>query len=308
MYPNLYYLFKDLFNVEIPFLSTVNSFGLFVTIAFFVAAWLLTIELKRKEALGQFDVGTANGKLKILPSETVPIVTIIAAFTGILGARIFNILKNPVLFFSDPINTMFSSGGLVFYGGLIFATIAIWIYYERKQITPLKVADAVAPSLMPAYAIGRIGCHVAGDGDWGIVNLNPKSISWLPDWLWAYNYPHNIIRAGSFMQKCDWGTYCTQLNQPVYPTPLYECIIIFILFFILWALRKKINTIGRISAIYLIFISTERFFIEMIRITQRYNFLGITLTQAQIISVILFAGGIVLYVLAPKLKVNRMNL
>lgn len=302
MYPNLYYAFRDWFEVDAPFLKAINSFGFFVVLSFFAAAWTLTKELKRKEANGDFEFELNT--LKILPGDTVPLATIIAAVTGIIGAKIFGIPEYRKSFLQHPFQFIFSANGFIFYGGLIVASITLWFYYKRKNINTIKMADAIAPGLMPAYAIGRIGCHVAGDGDWGIINQHAKPFSWLPDWLWAYDYPHNISKAGVYIPDCDWDSYCYHLQPPVYPTPLYETIIVFILFAILWSLRKRFKIAGRLSAIYLLFISTERFFIELIRINPRYNIFGMYFTQAQIISIIFFTGGIILYFLAPRLKTN----
>jgi len=89
---------------------------------------------------------------------------------GILGAKLFDAMENLEELISDPIGTLFSGGGLTFYGGLILAAIAICWYAYRKGIKLIHLVDAAAPALMIAYAVGRIGCQVAGDGDWGIYN------------------------------------------------------------------------------------------------------------------------------------------
>jgi phosphatidylglycerol:prolipoprotein diacylglycerol transferase len=306
MYPNLYYVLRDWFNVDSPFFKAINSLGLFVVLSFFAAAWALTKELKRKEGDGDFDYELKKLKIKILPSNTVPLATVAAAVAGIIGAKIFGISEYWNSFLQHPFEYFFSANGFIFYGGLTVASVTLWFYYKSKNINTIKMADAIAPGLMPAYAIGRIGCHVAGDGDWGIVNQYAKPFAWVPDWLWAYDYPHNISKAGVYIPGCDWGEYCYRLQPAVYPTPLYETIIVFILFAILWSLRKRFKMAGRLSAVYLLFISTERFFIEIIRINPRYNFFGLSLTQAQIISLTFFVGGVLLYLLAPKLKANNL--
>src|SRR5258706_14825546 len=91
MYPNLYYVFRDLVGVEVPFLRIINSFGLFVTVSFFAAAWVLMKELKRKGAEGQFNYEFNKLKIKVLPVDTVPYATVIAAISGVIGAKIFGI-------------------------------------------------------------------------------------------------------------------------------------------------------------------------------------------------------------------------
>jgi prolipoprotein diacylglyceryltransferase len=82
------------------------------------------------------------------------------------------------------------------------ATIAIIFYVRKFKIRVIHFADAMAPTMLFAYAAGRIGCHISGDGDWGIVNLNPKPFAWLPDWMWAYQYPHNVVNEGVAIQGC----------------------------------------------------------------------------------------------------------
>jgi len=153
-----------------------------------------------------------------------------------------------------------------------------------------------------AYGLGRVGCQVSGDGDWGIINQRIKPFSWMPDWLWAYDYAHNVNGEGVLMTDCDWGVYCTQLQIPVYPTPLYEIIIMLILFAILWSVRKKFKVTGRIFSVYLVLNGLERFFIEKIRVNSTYNLFGFHPTQAEIISTFLVLTGIVLYILAPRIK------
>jgi phosphatidylglycerol:prolipoprotein diacylglycerol transferase len=194
---------------------------------------------------------------------------------------------------------LISFSGLTFYGGLICAGIAIIYYARAKKIKIIHLADAMAPALMLAYAIGRIGCQVSGDGDWGIPNIRPKPLSWLPDWMWAYRYPHNVISEGVPMRGCV-GQYCNQLGIPVYPTPFYEAIMCLVLFFVLWFVRKRVRLAGQISGLYLIFNGMERFFIEHIRVNTKYEFLPFQPTQAEIISLLLIAGGVLLLTRSKK--------
>lgn len=248
MYPNLYYLFKDIFGVNWPFLKIINTFGFFVALSFLAAAWVLIKELKRKQAQGiftytettitvgqpasigelltnfilgfilgykiigvlfvkhalddpqafifssngSFPVGLVLGlllaglkyweknkvklakpeqrKIRIWPSDRVGDVTIIAAVAGFAGAKIFDNLENWDRFIKDPLGNLISPMGLTFYGGLIVATLALWFYFKKRNISFINICDAAAPALILAYGLGRIGCQVAGDGDWGIIN------------------------------------------------------------------------------------------------------------------------------------------
>lgn len=248
MYPNLYYVFKDWFGLEWQWLKIFNTFGLFVALAFIVAAIVLSAELKRREKLGllhpsgeTITVGKPatllelffNGvigfifgakllglifsrapevspqhyllskegsiiggllmaavliavkwneknkqKLKIpekrlvriWPHDRVGDIIILGLIFGILGAKLFDNFEHWDVFMKDPIGQLFSVSGLTFYGGLILASIAICYFGYKKGIKISHLCDSASMALMIAYAVGRIGCQVSGDGDWGVYN------------------------------------------------------------------------------------------------------------------------------------------
>ena len=239
-------------------------------------------------------------KEEIHPYDLVGNITIIAAISGIIGAKIFHNLENFQDFLADPIGQLIAFSGLTFYGGLIFGAISVVVYCRKYKINVLHLMDSAAPALMLAYGIGRIGCQMSGDGDWGIVNLAPKPewLSLFPDWVWSYNFPNNVINAGVYIEGCT-GKFCSVLPQPVWPTALYEVVICITLFFVLWLIRKKIKVAGMLFAIYLIMNGIERFFIEKIRVNTEYNILG-GITQAEIISFCLIITGLILSFLLSK--------
>lgn len=248
MYPNLYYVFKDWFGVEWHALSFLNTFGLFVALAFVAAAFVLSSELKRKEKQGlllpreemitvgqpataaeliinavvgflfgykliglffskpenltaQEYIFSKEGNIvggiligillaglkwwdknkqklkeperrtvRIWPHDRVGDIVILGLVFGILGAKLFDNFENWDDFIAHPIERLFSPTGLTFYGGLILSAITICWYAYKKGIKLKHLVDAAAPALMIAYAVGRIGCQVSGDGDWGIYN------------------------------------------------------------------------------------------------------------------------------------------
>ena len=166
---------------------------------------------------------------------------------------------------SNPLDALFSFSGLTFYGGLIFGTIAVIMYGKKYNIKTVYLADIFAPSLILAYGVGRMGCHFSGDGDWGIIaNMNNKPV-FIPDWLWGYNFPHNVIEAGEKIEGCV-GMYCNQLPYLVYPTSLYESIFAVLAFLFLYNIKKYIKIPGLLFCIYLILNGIERFLIEIIRV------------------------------------------
>ena len=235
--------------------------------------------------------------MEVFPSERVGDITIVAAISGLIGARLFSIFESVAAinsFIADPFGQLFSGSGLAIYGGLIVAFFVVYYYIKFVlKITPIQVMDAAAPALLIGYAIGRLGCHFSGDGDWGIVNAMPVP-SWfiLPDWLWSYDYPHNVNHDGIEIVGCEW-LYCQKLAAPVFPTPLYETTFSLMIFALLWSLRKKLKTPGLLFFIYVTLNGVERFFIEKIRVNDKISFAGINATQAEIIATLLIFIGII---------------
>ncbi len=233
--------------------------------------------------------------VRIWPHDRVGEITIIALVFGLLGAKLFDIFENWSAFLKQPSDFIFSPSGLTFYGGLICAALAIWWYAKRHKIGFWHLNDAAAPVLMLAYAVGRIGCQVAGDGDWGINNTSDKPFSWLPDWMWSYTYPHNVNEVGDPIAGCV-GKYCNELPVGVYPTPFYETIACLIIFGILWSLRKRLKVPGTMFALYLMFNGVERFLVEKIRVNTTIDLFGFKPTQAEVISTLLFLSGLGLWI------------
>ena len=238
----------------------------------------------------------------VRPHELVGNMIMIAAISGIIGAKVFANLENWESFIDDPIGQLFSFSGLTFYGGLIFGAISVSYYAKKNGIKLLHLIDVFAPSLILAYGIGRAGCHFSGDGDWGIVASNQPDWWFLPEWMWSYNYPNNVINEGIPIPGCE-GNFCYQLAENVYPTPFYEIIMAGIIFLFLWSIRKKIKIAGMLFFIYLTLNGIERFFIEKIRVNTKYDILG-GITQAEIISSILILTGIIGIFVLIKRKQN----
>lgn len=282
-------------------------------------------------------------KVATYPHQRVFEIVFIAAVGGLVGAKVFNALETWEDFLRDPIANLFSSSGLTFYGGLIVATVALYYYSKKKGIPFKHLCDATAPGLILSYGIGRLGCQVAGDGDWGILNAAYISLpdgslqaatlaefkmrlqeassyftrefgsldnvpysyvqapSWLPDWMFAMNYKHNIHNEGMLIAGCQ-GNYCGVLPVGVFPTPIYETTLSTIIFLFLWSIRRRLKYAWQMFGIYLIFNGLERFFIEKMRVNFKYDWGFLHPTQAEIISFGLILGGIALLVYASKKK------
>lgn len=269
--------------------------------------------------------------IRVWPHDRVGEITMIALVFGLVGAKLFDTFENWDSFLQDP-SSIFSASGLTFYGGLILAGIALWWYTRKHKIPFIHFVDVMGPVMMLAYALGRIGCQVSGDGDWGIYNSafktgpnsgifpatradfdaalatnadffarheshqaffpKPGVLKFLPDWFFAYDFPHNVNETGVKLANCTDLQYCNHLPVPVFPTSLYEIIMCLLLFGILWMLRKRIKVPGLLFGIYLVFNGIERFFIERIRVNVKMDFLGMEITQAQLISSGIIIAGI----------------
>lgn len=252
----------------------------------------IAVYLRKKDADKQKLATPKTEQQKMQPHEHVSNMTLIAAVAGILGAKLFHNLENLDELLADPIGALTSFSGLSIYGGLIIGGGSVLFYAVKNGMTWIHVADACAPGLMAAYGMGRVGCQVAGDGDWGMPNdaPQPEWMSFLPDWTWAYDYPNNVLGIDLKQDFAQMGL--ESITGKAWPTPFYETIMAFIIFGILWSLRKRIDIPGIIFSIYLSLNGIERFLIEQIRINPDYHFAGLSFTQAEMIAVILFLSGI----------------
>jgi phosphatidylglycerol:prolipoprotein diacylglycerol transferase len=189
-----------------------------------------------------------------------------AAIGGIVGARLWIVLDAWDEFVRAPAGFLLTGGGFVWYGGLVGGAVAMTLYFRRHGIPWLQGADAAAPALALGQAIGRIGCQLAGDGDWGTETTLP----------WGMAYPHAVV---------GWDK---PPGVRVHPTPLYECALYLAVFAFLWRLRREPAADGTAIAWYLVLAGAARFAVEFVRINPP---VALHLTQAQIVSLVLVATG-----------------
>ena len=252
---------------------------------------------KKKQVLPQ----PVTKQVTVHPHELMGNILLWAAIAGFAGAKVFNALENWDQFMADPVGMLIGFAGLTFFGGLICGGAAVLYIANKNGVKPFTMLDIGAPGMMLAYGIGRIGCQMSGDGDWGINNLNPKPhwLSWAPDWMWEFKFPHNVNEVGVNIPMCV-GKYCKELPVPVYPTSFYESVVCILLFFFLWSIRDKIKAPGIMFGVYMILAGVERFLIELIRVNTKYQIGELKFTQAELISVILVLGGIILIAVAKR--------
>ena len=222
---------------------SIQSFGLCLGLAFLVAGWMVA---KRLKELGRS------------PDFAYEMV-FAALIGGIVGAKLWYLAEN-----GGP---LFSGTGLTFYGGLLGGALAVCAWAKYKGQLDLQLADAVVPSLAAAYAIGRIGCQLAGDGDYG------------SDWdgPWAMSYPNGTV----------------PIDTPVHPTPIYETIVMGGFALLLWRWRARWSP-GTLSAIYLVGTGLERLLVEFVRRNSEV-FLGLTQPQLVSVAMILVGGAWLVY-------------
>ena len=224
----------------------IHSYGLMLATAFISCTFVIQHELKRRGFV----------------PDVASIIVLVAAAGGIVGAKLYSALLDGEITFEE----LFSTAGLVWYGGFIGGCLGVFIVVVYSPNPTLPTIDIIGPTLLLGYGIGRIGCLLAGDGDYG-----PPS-----DLPWAMAFPN--------------GTVPTDV--PVHPTPIYETLISFTFFGILWSQRRKWEVVpGVLFGASLILLGVERFFVEFWRSTPR---VWGWMTGAQLFSIVAFIVGIVL--------------
>jgi phosphatidylglycerol---prolipoprotein diacylglyceryl transferase len=255
----------------VPFLHiwrlTIPTFGLMVATAMVAAYFVLRSDLARR-GIASIDSGFAEALIAI-PS-----------LAGIIGAKLYHVLEDPSFLFAHPAEII-SQYGFAWFGGLIAGAAAFILVARRRKVSLLQVLDAGSAAAALGYGIGRIGCLLSGDGDYG----KPTSLPW------GMSFPHGLVPTA----------------QRVQPTPIYEFIVACLIAWALWKLGsrqirsgtfpraaqiRKLPSPGSVFAAYLVLTGMARFLVEFIRINPR-SFFG--LTNAQAASLASIAVGVVLW-------------
>lgn len=229
---------------------TIYSYGLMMALGFLTAGYLTGRELDRNHLNG----------------ELASTMVFWAAVGGLVGARLLAVFDEWASFVADPVAFMLSGSGFVFYGGLIGGFIAVSLTILRHRLPWAVTVDCIAPGLVLAQAIGRIGCQLAGDGDWGHETTLPWGMAY-PNAISGWDYPPGVR---------------------VHPAPVYETLAYSAVFLVLWRKRTRPHVPGTIFWWYLVLASSARFLIEFVRINPRV-LLG--LSAAQLISIALVTIG-----------------
>jgi phosphatidylglycerol:prolipoprotein diacylglycerol transferase len=224
---------------------TLQTFGIMFALAFVAAGALLARRLQEWSK----------------PPDWAYEVIICALIGGVVGARLDFVIENYDSVKDDLLGNIFSGSGLVWYGGAIGGAAGVGLWAWRRGMFNAALLDLCAAPLALGYAIGRIGCQLSGDGDYGE--------AW--DGPWAMAYPD--------------GT--EPIDETVHPTPIYETLSMGLVAYLLWRLRDRFQA-GVLFALYLVLAGAERFLVEFIR---RNDDLVVGLTQAQLLSLVMIAAG-----------------
>ncbi len=245
---------------------TIYSYGLMMALGFIAGDFAIARDFERRG----------------YKPENASTLVIWGAIGGIAGSRLLYVFNNLSQYIADPKAIIFSGSGFVWYGGFGGGILASYIVARYYKIPWLTVADACAPALALGQALGRVGCQLAGDGDWGLPSKLP----------WAMAYPRAIVGWGpQTVLTLDGHDNLISGFYPgvrVHPAPVYETILYIGVFWLLWSLRKKIPIDGRIFYLYLMLAGLSRFLVEFIRINPRV-LLG--LSEAQVIAIAMIIVG-----------------
>ncbi|HYC57111.1 MAG TPA: prolipoprotein diacylglyceryl transferase [Candidatus Binatia bacterium] len=229
---------------------TIYSFGVMMALGFYFGSLVSVKEFERRGGDG----------------EKLWNVLLWTFLAGLVSSRLLSIFNDPAAFFRAPMSEILAGAGFVWYGGFLGGALAAWLLGRRYGMSFVTLADCTAPGLAIGQALGRIGCHVAGDGDWGTVT----------DGWWGVAYTNAIV------------PWPHPEGVRVHPTPLYEAAAYTLLFLFLWKYRHRSPAPGTMFAIYLVGNGLFRFWVEFIRVEPHLAF---GLTQAQVVGLLLAIIG-----------------
>ena len=243
---------------------TLGTYGLMVATGLLCAFFILRADLERRG----------------LDADAESIIGI-TGLSGLAGARLYHLLESPSEFFADPWRLLFSTMGFAWFGAVIGGFIALVLLARRYRMKVLLLLDVASPAAAVGYGIGRIGCLISGDGDYGV----PTSLPW------GMSFPNGLVPT----------------TQRVHPTPIYEFLAALVIAHFLWRVGRRAvggtRSAGEVFGWYLIATGAARFLVEFIRINPR-SFFGLSNAQAAS-GVSVIAGVLLLVLLAGRNSAER---
>jgi phosphatidylglycerol:prolipoprotein diacylglycerol transferase len=240
---------------------TLGTYGLMVAAALICAFFVMRAYLARRAL-----------------AVDAEIIIGITGLAGLAGARLYHLLEDPGTFFANPLPLLFSTMGFAWFGAFLGGFVALVLLARSYKMKVLMMLDVASPAAALGYGIGRIGCLISGDGDYGI----PTSLPW------GMSFPNGLVPT----------------TDRVHPTPIYELLAAILIAYILWRIGPRIlrreRPDGTVFAWYLMLSGLARFLVEFIRINPKVFF---GLSNAQMASALCFVGGaILLWILPPVQK------
>jgi phosphatidylglycerol---prolipoprotein diacylglyceryl transferase len=250
---------------------TVYSYGMMMALGFLAADFVISSECKRRGLNPDFSSS----------------LVVWAAIMGIVCSRLYFVIDNLPAYLHDPWSIIFSGSGFVWYGGLIGGMLAAYLVSRYYKVPFATTADMAGPALVIGQALGRIGCLLSGDGDWGVPTTLP----------WGMQFPNAIVGwNGNTVRKLDGHNHLVSgfySGVHVHPTPIYEAILYTAIFLFLWSRRKETKVPGQLFLLYMMLAGAARFMVEFLRVNPRV-FMG--LSEAQLIAIVMMVLGTILYV------------
>lgn len=230
---------------------SVGTFGIMLWLAAVCACWVLYRNFRRWQ----------------IQADAISIVAV-STVAGVLGAKLWHVLETPHLLMRYPADLLFDRAGFAWYGGLIVGILTLLWQARVYKLVPLQMLDLSAPAAAIGYGVGRLGCLVSGDGDYG----KPTSLPW------GMSFPHGLVPT----------------VQRVHPTPIYELIGALVIAWILWRRNapNRPKPMGQITGEYLILSGIARFLVEFIRINPRILW-GMTNAQLASLGAVAFGIGLI---------------
>ncbi len=240
---------------------TLGSYGIMVALGLICAFFVLRADLRRR--------GYAADAENIIGTT---------GLAGLAGARLYHLLESPSEFFAHPLPLLFSTMGFAWFGAVIGGFVALVLLARHYKMSVPLMLDIASPAAAIGYGLGRIGCLISGDGDYG----TPTSLPW------GMSFPNGLVPT----------------TQRVHPTPIYEFLGAMLIGYILWRIGGRavggLRPAGEVFAFYLILTGVARFLVEFIRINPR-SFFGLTNAQAASVASIIL-GIILLMLLARRIR------
>lgn len=243
---------------------TLGTYGIMVATGLICAFFVIRADLRRRGYVAEAEniIGTTG-------------------LAGLVGARLYHLLESPREFFAHPLPLLFSTTGFAWFGAVIGGFVALVLLARHYQMKILLLLDIASPAAAIGYGIGRIGCLISGDGDYGV----PTSLPW------GMSFPNGLVPT----------------TERVHPTPIYEFLAAMLIGYVLWRIGARaiggMRRAGGVFAFYLILTGVARFLVELIRINP-HSFFG--LTNAQTASLASILAGVFL-VLALRRRIRAQT-